>query len=797
MLKSFFLIKRKIKIIILIIILIFYINTCSAKHFIKLDNLCFNNITLKEKYFFKKRIQDYFGNKIHKKFLFKIIKILYNNSFYQIFLSKKYFFEKYYLYFLRNKKISNIYIIGNYLFSKEFLLKKLESFGVKKGSYLFFLNFLRFKNFIINKYKNVGKYLAKIKLIQVSDKKNLVTLLINIQENNVLKIKKIYIYGVDDLIKKNFFMLLKKQNTLYNFFYNKNLTINELLNKLLNIKIYYISSGYLNFFYKKIIIKYLNNKYFDVYVYVDKGVRYKILNVYFLPKKLSNIIFLNKLKKIFILNNKFYNINNIKKFKQDVVSYFQKRGFFDVTINVVNKKVGKYINLLFKLNIGHIYLINKIYFKINNNLLQSKYFFKDFFNLEGQVFNSYIIELNKKILNKSGFFKDITIDYKKISFNKINVIYNLKLINIKNINFGLNFDRNNKINLSFLYNQNNFLKLGDYLNFGGFLYKNYNSGFLSFVYPINYKRNLFVDSKIRFNLFIQNNIKKQLNVHNFLNVENSFFYLLHNNLKYRLGLGYSYKKLFLNFNFFEKDKFYIKNIQFNVHNFFLKNIISLNTLDNYIFHVSGYNINITNQLVFKNNNFKYNFYKNKFLFSKYFTLNKSHSWILFVRSFWGYIHNLQKNTFPFYESFVYNENNFLHNFDLNYLNKKSVLFLKKNKFNIIHNLIRNNIFCFNTELILPDKLFFFKKQFEYFRLSFYLDCASIWNNYFPIIKEKHNFLFKNNQYLTEIFKNFRSSLGVSFKIHTPLGILDISYGYPIVKSNTDKFNNFQFRITSV
>ncbi|WGH27570.1 MAG: DNA mismatch repair endonuclease MutL [Candidatus Shikimatogenerans bostrichidophilus] len=312
--------------------------------------ICYNNINFKlfhnnklifnyNKSNLEKRIYNvFFKKKKYNKNIFFFKKKKYKKLTIKILIFNKKNIKKKLNFIFVNKK----FIINNnyYLIINKFLLK----YNKKKINYFFFIK-------INNKYININILPDKTKIIF----------------NKKIKINKIIINFLKELINKNYFL-----NKKYFKKFFKKKEKNKKKKKIYNIKeLNYINNFFLNFKEKKIHISKIDKNY------------------------------------ILIINNNNNIIINIKRIKEKILYNFYKKKIFFIKKKPLLKS--------FKINLPYFFLKKD---KIKLKKLIKKYFI--FFYKKKKLYIKYIpLLLNNNFLIK--IFNIIFLFFKKKKFKKFNI----------------------------------------------------------------------------------------------------------------------------------------------------------------------------------------------------------------------------------------------------------------------------------------------------------------------------------------------------------------------------------------
>ncbi len=809
----------KIKKILLFLFFLFFNYNCFAKNIYKMNNIILNiknnNIN---SYYYKNLLKKKFGNFINWKDIKKIKFFLYNlNHFNNI----KVFYVKNNnnILFLLNYKIviNDFYFIGNKIFKNNKILCYLNKFNISNNKFLNNYNLLKFKMYLINKYKKIGKYNININFLKINFYRNNFLLKIIIKEGDYLRINKINILGNNNISKNKIFYLMetKKFNFIFDIFFKNYFNYNKFIKDLNNIKYYYLNNGYFDFYVKKIKIKFYKENIINIFIEINEGKRYKIYNILFKSDILNFNKILYLIKNKIIKNNIYYKYNKIKNIINNINIFFKQKGYANINFNIKYKKYKYKIVFFININFNKKFYINKILFK-NIKKIDVNFIKKKIPLLENKLYNISLIRKGVLNLKNTRFFKFIKYKEKFININKsnkINIIYKFLEKNNNLFNINLGYGNNNIINYNIKLFKKNFLFYNNDLFiefFKNILNKSIN---IFFIYPFN-KNNIYFKHKFYFN---NNNFNNYDYLSSKYIIKNSIIFIFNKNIEYNLSLKYNniflynIKSQLLYIEYFnsinKKYNLNCLNNNFYSNNLFLINNFFLNKLDNNNFFPNfGYYINLYikyNLLNLYNNNY----FKLNFSFSNYFYFNKYKKWIFSINNNIGYINSLNNKNIPFYEYFYFGKNNnFIRNFNYEsigiskiFINSKN--YICKNKRNIcfLNNSSGGNfILSNNLDIIIPNNYFLNKYYSKYLRISFFLDNGIILNNnlnnIFKNINNINNYNILNINYYKNILK---SSIGFCFKIITPIGFIKLSIGFPINYINNNEINYFQFNIESL
>ncbi len=748
-----------------------------------------SNIFLYNKILFNK-----YGNWVSEKNINDIIHVLYQIGYFKNIRIYK-INNKIFLYLYYKSFIYKIFLKGNNVFKNYEILSFLNKFNIKKNVFLNYHSILEAKNFIIKKYKKVGRYGIKINFWNFFLKKNYCILKINFNEGKYFKIRNFFFKNNYFLINNKFLSFINK-----NYYYNNILNFSsyfDIKNFILNfnlIKKKYFDYGYLDFSFYKIKFFFLSNNVIDIKVYLHEGKRYKIFDLLIYNYDIKFYNLLNKIKYKFFHENIYYKYDILKNIFWNIKNIFKERGFINININLDYQKISNNKIIIFLyIDSGKIFHINKIFLE-NIDLYEKKFLYKNNIpKMKNYLYNEYLINLGKYNLKKTNFFTSILLKKKFLNFNKLNIIYFLKKNYDNKLNFGINYGKYNSLNYEFSLFRKNFLYLGNdfFLKSIKNKFSNYNEFYL--INPINYLNNIHIKQKIFYNYMYDNKLNNYLNFS--CGYKSNILWKINNLFKYKFGIYNIYNNLHIVKNDYSLIN-YLKSINKNninnyllINDFLITNNFTINKLNNIILPKYGYYINLNNKFTFLDS--INSFYKTNISWYKYFPITYDYSWIFFLHNYIGYGNGFSGKQLPFYENFNFLENNYLrvfsNNVQINDLNLDINNQSNKIKASLLNNFVGNLAFYFTNELIFPNKYFLNQYYSKYLRTSLFLDSGFIINTDYL---NKLNILNNDNN-IKHILK---ISTGVSLKFITSIGTINMSYGFPLLYNSSDKINNFQFNI---
>ncbi|QCI16250.1 outer membrane protein assembly factor BamA [Buchnera aphidicola] len=702
--------------------------------------------------------------------------------------------------------ISNIIISGNSIINESILNQYLMKLNIQKGA--------PFDSYAVNVlsktledfYKNLGKYKSNVKILKLFSEHNIINLKIIINEGVSIKINTIKIFGNKDFSKEKIMSLFKlsNYNPWWNFSHQYTYSSKNLDQFLEDLNNFYLNQGYFYFNINDKKVDFVKNKnYVNIFINISEGKKYRISN-FFIN---GNLFPYQKIIKNFVKleNYELYNKEKINFIVNKITRFLSEKGYIDSKIVVVPDidHEKKTIVLNFNIDIDKRYYVKKIKF-IGNQLTEDKVLRREIKQIEGEYFNIKLVELGKRLLEKTKYFSDVQIikDIDPHESNQLNIIYRVKEEPTGSINFGLGYGKDSGISFNASFAQENILGSGNSLKASAIKndYQKYID--LSMSYPYFISNNIDLNTR-----FFYNNFKYNFNsISNLLKNTYGFegnlgFFINHRN-KVHFGFGYTHngienKEKMVDTTLFNQKFSEPELLKNNLVNDFTLNYSWIyDNLEYLYFPISGNQTYISGKNTVPGSD--NNFYKIILDSEHYIPLNKEKSFIFLSHIHAGIGNSFNKfKKFPFYENFYTSSTNNIRGFRTNTIGPKTVYdstdldkcikYKNNNTCESFDSFGGNAIFITNLEFSVPLP-FIEDKYAKFFRTSLFLDAGNIWNIEFNNSKT-NNFLklFEPN-----ILNNLYSSAGLSLQWFSPIGPLVFSYAVPIQKNNDYQLEPFQF-----
>ena len=269
---------------------------------------------------------------------------------------------------------------------------------------------------IKKKYKEKAYYLVKLSYHLEKDKENKKAkkLIINIEENHKLYIKKIQFIGNRSVSGQKLKAFMKsREKNLISFFTSQGVYQPEFIDRDRQvIEYYYRNEGYLNVKVQPPVISLTaDKKNLFLSFEVSEGTRYK-MGRYLLEEELTDKKDLLKLSQ-----KEYFSLGDLQQDIQLVSQIYKNKGHALVKVEPLfypdNLEEDK-IHIGFKIDKGEIYKVGRILIQ-GNKKVRDKVIFRRFHIKEGEIYNQDQINLTRQLLEQLAVFEKVSISPGSVS----------------------------------------------------------------------------------------------------------------------------------------------------------------------------------------------------------------------------------------------------------------------------------------------------------------------------------------------------------------------------------------------
>jgi len=337
-------------------------------------------------------------------------------------------------------------------------------------------------------YKSSGFYFAVVEpeIIKIDD--NQINLILNINKNDISKIKNIYFIGdkyfssgqLSDIISS-------AEDSWWSFFSNSSLNEDRIEYDKKLLKLFYKSNGFYDVQIESVFANLDKKNNFNLTYSINSGKKYKFGNVEIKTEdsiiKDSSILNIKNISEK-ILKDKNYSMPVISEIEKKVNTYLEDEKYLNIEVDIDEiKKTDDRIDLVIKLNSLKKTLVGKINI-YGNSITEEKVIRDSLLLSEGDILNISKVKKSIDIINSKNIFRkaEYKISDSDLLKNSKDLNFYVKEQPTGSISAGIGYGSNGGL-LEGSVNERNFLGKGIDLNFTGRLSSEKITGVLSYMDP--------------------------------------------------------------------------------------------------------------------------------------------------------------------------------------------------------------------------------------------------------------------------------------------------------------------------
>lgn len=285
---------------------------------------------------------------------------------------------------------------------------------------------------IREKYKEQGYYLTEVSYkTQKDPETNKFKLLINIEENKKLFIKKLSLIGNRSISSKELkaFMQTKEWNIL-SFLGSSGIFQPEAIERDRQfIEYYYRDKGYLNVRVKKPEINITpDKKYLYITFSISEGSRFKIGEALFQG---DDIVSKESVKELLSLDKQeYFSLSRLQKDMQLIVNLYKDKGYAFAAVSPLfypDQREENRIHIQFKVNPGDIYKVRRVRI-LGNHKARDKVILRRIRVREGDIYSESKKELSQQLIQQLGYFEEVKLRLSRADTKtkELDIIVNVK-----------------------------------------------------------------------------------------------------------------------------------------------------------------------------------------------------------------------------------------------------------------------------------------------------------------------------------------------------------------------------------
>ena len=314
---------------------------------------------------------------------------------------------------------------------------------------------------IRTEYQKIGRYLTEVKSTKVELGDGRVNLNFNINEGQLLTVKNINFVGnerfSDSELKSK---ISTKEDVWYKLFGSTKFIPERLEYDKQKLEEFYNQRGYIDFIVEIARGDLLPNiSGFNLNFILNEGPRYKTKNI----SIVTNLIDDNKkkslLRELHLKKEEFFDSRALEESINLIVKEFENIGFNFIKVSHSIKKNNELLDIKFFVSEGSQKFINKIIIagntRTNDNVIRRELSF-----LEGDPFNKSKLTSSISSIRRLGYFEKVNYRLQNNSSDSIDIVIDVKETNTGSFSFGIGYSSLNNTSFSIGLKEKNFLGEG-------------------------------------------------------------------------------------------------------------------------------------------------------------------------------------------------------------------------------------------------------------------------------------------------------------------------------------------------
>ncbi len=314
-------------------------------------------------------------------------------------------------------------------------------------------------------YQKIGRYLAQVNIKKIEIGEGRVNLNFVINEGTLLVVKNINFIGNENFSDGELKSKIStKEDAWYKIFGSNKFIPERLDYDKEKLREFYNQRGYVDFTVKVARGDLLPNlSGFNINFIISEGQRYSIDKININTSLIDDNK--NLLKELYIQKGDFFDSRALDESTKYLIKHFESTGFSFVKVVPFVKKHKNLIDITYNISEGSKKFINKIII-LGNTRTNDSVIRRELSFLEGDPFNKGKLDLSISSLKRLGFFE--TVNYKIKDNNvpqSIDIIIQVKEINTGSVTFGIGYSSLNNTTFTLGLKERNFLGEGKNLRF--------------------------------------------------------------------------------------------------------------------------------------------------------------------------------------------------------------------------------------------------------------------------------------------------------------------------------------------
>ncbi|MCK3656884.1 outer membrane protein assembly factor BamA [Pasteurellaceae bacterium Macca] len=716
--------------------------------------------------------------------------------------------------------LNTVEIKGNKAIPKEPLEQNLKANLISKGEIYNATKLEAFKEGLLEHYRSIGRYNAKIDLITTKTTNGTINVTLDITEGDVSYVKHINFEGNQAFSSKELIKQLEIQPDVswWNIFQSSKFEQQPYQRDQQILRDFYLNHGYAKFMLENTHAQFSEDKKdVDITFKIHEGETYNISEIRIVGNTADQANELNKLLKDF-KPGQLFRKDDLTSIEEGIKDVLGNNGFAlaKVELHPIFDDANKTVKVTFVVEAGSRVYVRKIRFE-GNDVTADSTLRREMRQQEGAWFSSSLANLGKARLERTGFYDSVEMTFPAVpnSNDQVDVVYKIKERNTGSINFGIGYGTEGGFSYQAGIKQDNFLGTGSTISLNGSRNDYGTTINLGYTEPYFTKDGVSLGGNVFYEDYdnSKNNSTASYKRRTY-GLNGNLGFPVDENNSYYLGLGYTHDVI-KNAQREYNRELYVKSMNYKIDesldtypriksdDFDFSFGWNYNTLNRGFLPTKGTIANIGGKVTIPGSDNKY--YKLSADFKNYFPLNREQRWVIATKASVAYADGFGGKKLPFYQTYSAGGIGSLRGFAYGAVGPKAIYRNSQNgTFTALSNDVvgGNAIASASLELIMPTPFISDKYQ-NNVRTLLFVDAASVWNT-----KWKENAVIglnNNREPVTfkdlglENFKDYkkiRASAGIGFQWNSPIGPLVFSYAKPIKKYANDEIEQFQFSIGS-
>ena len=359
--------------------------------------------------------------------------------------------------------INQITFSGNDLIEKDQLEKVIS---IKTRDVFSVDNLDQAVDEIRTEYQRIGRYLAEIKVKKNELSEGRVDIHFDINEEKLLVVKNINFIGNKNFTDRELRSKIStKEDAWYKLFGSNKFIPERLEYDKDKLKKFYNERGFIDFRVisaKGELLPDISG--FNINFLIVEGERFVINELDFISSSIKDINKNFLIDKISLKKNDYFDSRGLEETTNYLINFFKEKGYNFVNVLPSIQKDSNLVNISFSITEGEPKYINRI--NITGNTRTNDVVIRRELSLfEGDPFNRLKLDNSINALKRLGYFQTVNYSLNDISYNKVDINIDVKEVNTGSVSFGVGYSSLNNTSISFGLREKNFLGEGKKVNF--------------------------------------------------------------------------------------------------------------------------------------------------------------------------------------------------------------------------------------------------------------------------------------------------------------------------------------------